>query len=667
MNSPAKRHVFISCLAVALMIGLFVSGLAMALEGIPVSRETQKPVEPLPVIGDMDNFRQLLSEYITLENDRGYYVRAGRSDMVEVEESSNIVMLQKSISPASPMADADTSATNVQVQGVDEADIVKTDGTYIYQVNERNVVIIKAVPADAIQVAAKINFDKAGFVPQEIFLDNKHLVVIGHHSPEMTIMPTEDKAARVQIYPLPRYYQSTTLALIYNIEDKNHIQKVREIELQGEYLSARKIDSALYLVSRSHINYRLQENEDIELPYIRDSVSDSDFRAIDCADISYFPGEIYPAYIIAAGLDLNKNEKVNVTTCLGNGENIYASLNRLYIAVTRENAVGPILRDSNFTTSAPAAESQTSIYSFGLANGQINYQGKGQVPGRILNQFSMDENAGYFRIATTSGEMWRDDAFTSKNNLYVLDPALQITGRLEGIAPGEQIYSTRFMGNRAYMVTFRTVDPLFVIDLSNPSQPSILGKLKIPGYSDYLHPYDENHLIGFGKDTIELKTGGNEAQAFYQGIKIALFDVSDVNNPRQIAQEIIGDRGTDSELLHNHKALLFSREKNLLAFPVTLMTVSEEQKLKSKTAYGSFAYQGAYIYNIDPKNGFRLQGRITHISEEDYQKAGDAWYMSEKNVQRIIYINNTLYTLSPNLIKAHQISNLQEISSIPLR
>jgi uncharacterized secreted protein with C-terminal beta-propeller domain len=145
------------------------------------------------------------------------------------------------------------------------------------------------------------------------------------------------------------------------------------------------------------------------------------------------------------------------------------------------------------------------------------------------------------------------------------------------------------MGDRGYMVTFKKVDPLFVIDLKDPRSPKILGALKIPGYSDYLHPYDENHIIGFGKDTEEVGNG-----AFYQGMKIAVFDVTDVTNPIEMFKENIGDRGTDSELLRNHKALLFSKDKNLLAFPVTVMEVKNKNKADKESIfqYGEFAFQG---------------------------------------------------------------------------
>lgn len=305
-----------------------------------------------------------------------------------------------------------------------------------------------------------------------------------------------------------------------------------------------------------------------------------------------------------------------------------------------------------------------------MNNGKLDYTGKGSVPGSILNQFSMDEDNGYFRIATTKGNLWDEGENISKNNMYVLDSDLNICGSLEDVAPGERIYSVRFMGDRAYMVTFKKVDPLFVIDLKDPKAPTILGALKIPGYSDYLHPYDENHIIGFGKDTIELSNEGTwkgeGTTAYYQGMKIALFDVSDVNNPKEKFKEIIGDRGTDSELLNNHKALLFSREKELMAFPVTVMQIESGGNVKGNNtpAYGSFSFQGAYVYNVDLEEGFKLRARISHIDEEEYKKAGDRWYRSNMNVERIIYIGEDLYTISKGMIKANSMADMKEKGSI---
>ena len=333
----------------------------------------------------------------------------------------------------------------------------------------------------------------------------------------------------------------------------------------------------------------------------------------------------------------------------------------------------PIVFDSAVPkkTEVKISDRETFIYRFALNNGKLDYTGKGQVPGSILNQFSMDENDGFFRMATTKGDIFGEGENISKNNMYILDSDLDICGSLEDVAPGEKIYSVRFMGDRAYMVTFKKVDPLFVIDLKDAKNPKILGALKIPGYSDYLHPYDENHVIGFGKDAIELSNEGSwgksgSTTAYYQGMKIALFDVSDVNNPKEKFKEMIGDRGTDSELLRDHKALLFSKEKGLMAFPVTVMEIKNGGNITAGNmpAYGSFSFQGAYVYNIDLEEGFKLKARISHISEEEYRKSGDRWYDSNKNVERIIYIGDDIYTISKGMIKANNIKDMKEKGSL---
>ncbi len=210
-------------------------------------------------------------------------------------------------------------------------------------------------------------------------------------------------------------------------------------------------------------------------------------------------------------------------------------------------------------------------------------------------------------------------------------------------------------------MTFKKVDPLFVIDLSDPENPNVLGKLKIPGYSDYLHPYDENHIIGIGKDTVEaedsLKEGRNLDFAWYQGVKMAIFDVSDVENPIELHKVIIGDRGTQSEALHNHKAFLFDREKELLVLPITLAEIPEERKNQEVSwggvPYGDYTFQGAYVYNINLKDGFELRGRVTHYEPEEVAQKSGYYFSGDRNVQRALYMGDVLYTFSQKIIKAN--------------
>jgi uncharacterized secreted protein with C-terminal beta-propeller domain len=305
----------------------------------------------------------------------------------------------------------------------------------------------------------------------------------------------------------------------------------------------------------------------------------------------------------------------------------------------------------------------TIIHRISVENGEIEYQASGEVLGYVLNQFSMDEYNGYFRIATTSGQVWGWNGATSKNNVYILNSDLNIVGRLENLAPGENIHSARFMGDRGYLVTFKKIDPLFVLDLSNPSDPRVLGQLKVTGYSDYLHPYDETHIIGIGKETVEAEEGNF---AWYQGIKISLFDVSDVENPIEIAKYEIGDRGTDSPILTDHKAFLFDKSRNLLVIPVTVAQIDPSQYPGGvpANAYGNPVWNGAYIFKISVEEGLILQGKITHMDNAELKMG--YYSTSQYSIKRSLYIDDVLYTISDSKIKMNSLLDLSEINQLNL-
>ena len=293
-------------------------------------------------------------------------------------------------------------------------------------------------------------------------------------------------------------------------------------------------------------------------------------------------------------------------------------------------------------------EQVTKIHRINIDEGEINYEATGEVPGYVLNQFSMDEFNGYFRVATTTGEVWSWGENAARNHVYILDEELDTVGMLEDLAPGEKIYSARFMGNRCYLVTFKKIDPLFVIDLTNPTSPQVLGELKITGYSDYLHPYDENHIIGIGKETTDQGTF-----AWYQGVKISLFDVTDVSDPKEIAKYEIGDRGTDSPILHDHKAFLFDKNRNLLVIPVREAQVNPADYPGEipDWAHGEIVWDGAYVFHISLEQGLEVRGKITHTTS---------------SIQRSLYIDDVLYTISDQKIKMNSLTDLTEIGEINL-
>lgn len=582
-----------------------------------------------------------------------------KSGQVSADESTQATAPEASSAPSAPGTD-DHSTTNIQVDGVDEGDIVKTDGQYIYQVNQDRILILLAYPAERMQKTAEIKLPSEEMIPQEIYLDGNTLVVVGQvYRREYTIMDGMDipfvkesvdaMPARPGIVP-PRPVKNDICVYSYDITDKSSPKLIRSFNAEGTLLASRKIGDTVYTVTNKTAYYGYGKGD--LTPQYRDG--GKDYKNVPWQEITYCPDFNEPNYMVVSAVHVKDASKpAELYACLGAGQNIYASTENLYVAMQRYE---PVRRyDSVFYAE------ETEVFRFTLKEGKISLAASGRVPGRILNQFSMDEHQGYFRMATTVGWADRSGAGGSVNNLYVLDDDMNLKGKIEDIAPGEQIYSTRFMGNRAYMVTFKTVDPLFVLDLSKPEAPAILGELKIPGYSNYLHPYDENHILGFGKDAIELESNWDPTVkwAYYQGMKVALFDVTDVQNPVMKYSETIGDRGTDSELLYNHKALLFSSEKELLAFPVRLMEIPENTA-DNKLAYGEATFQGLYVYQFNLTKGFVLKGRITHTSDPSI------WDYS-RFVNRGLYIGNVLYTLSGSTLKAHDLSTMQEMATLDLK
>jgi inhibitor of cysteine peptidase len=392
-----------------------------------------------------------------------------------------------------------------------------------------------------------------------------------------------------------------------------------------------------------------EEEGEVNLPKIHCGGNETEIPATDIyySDVS----DYYYMYttIIAINTQNDDLEPAYETILLGASSTLYVSLNNIYLTfpVWGTDILGREIWDSP----------RTSIHRLHIEGDAIEYVASGEIPGMVLNQFSMDEYDSHFRVATTTY------GGTSQNNVYILDMSLTITGSLEGLAPGETIYSARFMGERGYLVTFKQVDPLFVIDLKDPYNPEELGYLKVTGYSDYLHPYDENHLIGIGKET----TDAGEF-AWYQGVKISLFDVSDVSNPREISKLEIGDRGTDSPVLSDHKAFLFDKSRNLLVMPLLLaeVNVSDYPEGVPTWAYGEPVWQGAYVFDISLDGGISLQGRITHIESPTDLEEGYYYYYSPFSVERSLYIDDVLYTISQAKIKMNSLENLDYVNEVEL-
>ncbi len=574
-------------------------------EKIVQNREVAK----LPTVGSYENMKEMINE-----NQKYRY-----NDIVFDSD-----MMNSSLETAKEyQAKDDFSTTNVQVEGVDEADIVKTNGNYIFYYRNigNEVSIIDTKNEEVIK-----NIEYEDIQPIDMYLNNNKLIVIANHREKETSKLRSGYR-----------YKNEIRVVMYNISDINNIEIEREVEIEGNLITSRMINDYVYIVSNEYIYDEMLEDENSLKPSYKDTAIGEDVRCIEYTDIQYFPDTQANSYMIVSSFNINDNKPVNIQTYLGNGDNVYASTENLYVTCmeyTISNEAKSIAMMSD------SYRNDTKVYKFELKNGKINYVANATVPGNVKDQFSMDEYNGCFRIATTYRS--KETEYKNVNNLYVLDDSMNLVGQLEDLAPDEKIYSVRYMGDLAYVVTFKQVDPLFVIDLSNPKEPKVLGQLKIPGFSDYLHPYDETHIIGFGKDT---EDNGDVVKE--KGFKMALFDVSDVSNPKELYSVKIGDIGTYSELLYNHKALLFSKEKNIIAFPITI-----REKQNSSKYYGETTFEGAIIYGLSLENGFEQRARISH--NEDC------------SVERIMYIGNNIYTLSQDLVKITDMNTMETIGEIQL-
>ncbi|MBU0616067.1 MAG: beta-propeller domain-containing protein [Nanoarchaeota archaeon] len=626
----------------------------------------------------------------------------GRGVMMEsmAMDTAAAPMASGMVKSAAETSAADYSETNVQVQGVDEADFVKNDGKYIYTISGNKLVIVNAFPAED----AKIVFeDEISGNPRSLFVNGDKLVLF--------VDDWEDKDTISPYDYVPRSRSvSVTRVFVYDISNREKPEVVQEYDVSGNYFEARMIDDYVYFVARDNLYFQPGL---IDVPMIRTE------SALIKPDIYYFDNaESEYVFHTVAGFDINRQDIDAKSYLMGYSNTMMVSLDNIYIAY-QKNLPYIMYRQQNeekfYTVIVPLLPSdirskinqiksddqlssqqkwdkistvlekmynsmekdekealvekiskaiedydikqemerrKTVIHKINIKDGKVDYDGRGEVNGYLLNQFSMDEFDGNLRVATTTYIYTRDS--TMYNNVYVLDRDMDVIGSLEDIAPDERIYSTRFIGDRLYMVTFKNIDPFFVIDLSDATEPTVLGELKIPGYSDYLHPYDENHIIGIGKETEGNEWGGVSTK----GLKIALFDVSDVTSPKVVAKIEIGEQGTDSEALNEHKAFLFDKEKNLLVLPVR--EVRERVYDSYRGYYKWDVWQGAYVFDIT-SDDISVRGKVEHDEGEDDHYWGSPWA-----VRRSLYMDDVLYTISADKIKMSDLDTVDEINEVEL-
>jgi len=598
----------------------------------------------------------------------------------------------------------DYSTTNVQVENVDEPDYLKNDAKYVYIVSQNTLSIIDAYPAESAKLVLKIALDIDSQYIQNMFLNEDRLVIFYNGQSQEEIIPQFD------FMPRPSY-NPVTHALIVDVSDKEKPEILKDYAIDGHFSDARMIGNYAYFVTNSNIDYQYPR-----LPIIMERS-----EPVMVPDAFYFDNvERFSNFNTLTAIDIFGDSINSETFLMGYTGTIYVSENNFYLTYQQNLPYGfyeDSTRDRFFDVIVPLFPSEiqdkiktiqndssldsarewskiaeviqesynqmdknqkeklfdkirealsehdariqeeslkTIIHKISIDEDNLDYVAKGSVPGRLLNQFSMDEHDDKFRIATTVEYYTQYKGTIRSNAVYVLDEKLEVLGGLDDIAPDESIFSARFMGDRLYLVTFQQIDPFFVIDLSSDT-PKILGELKIPGFSNYLHPYDDDYVIGVGRDTKDIGSG----RVQQLGVKVALFDVSDVSNPKVIDDFVIGDASTYSEALNNHKAFFFDKRKNILSIPISSDVKSLDGISDAKMIAPDWnRWNGFYIFGMDTTDGINLKGTITH-NENDSRFYG-------MGNSRTFYIEDVLYTASDLYLKMNFINNLEDINSIKL-
>ncbi len=556
------------------------------------------------------------------------------------------------------------SETNLQEAGVDEADKVKNDGRYIYTAANDSVIIVDARLPETIRQISAVTVN--GEVDSLYLYDNT-LVIVYRPLFESRYYGDDTDGTEVAgvgfCYWVPVNMEVGVVTV--DVSDPTRPQKTSETIIDGNLISSRRVENRLYLVQQflpdlPPIDYTYEEIESADevitsnqnqlsglvledlIPFYHTVDLDgnaSQERQLVTYDRFYKPSQTSGGSVVTVTtFDLDApTADIDSVGAIADAHTIYASTKAIYLASTRWNNVA-------YQNNEMTDIYYTYLFKFSIAPESITCSATGGVAGKIINQFSMGEYNDILRIATTRGELWMGDGSIS-NEVYCLETngdRLEVVGNIEDMAPGESIYAVRFLGRRGYVVTFVKVDPLFTLDLSDPTAPFIAGELKVPGYSDYIHPLSDEYLLTIGKAT-NLDAQQN---VWNQGVQLSIFDVRDFENPALLHTEIIGDRGTESEALYNHKAFTYWPDENLLALPIDLY---ENTSPAYPYDYGQYQYSGLFVYEVSTQNGFHHLGTLrTH----------DAYY-SRPAWTRGVFIDDYVLAVQPEAIAFAQYNAIE--------
>lgn len=539
------------------------------------------------------------------------------------------------------------SETNVQVAGVDEGDLVETDGSYLYVLSGRELVIADVRAEDDMQVASRMDIHGQPFAQ---YLNGDRLTILSR--------PHEYEYSRLMWLGDAWSSGSNSLVTVtvLDVSDRETPRLVQRTGVEGTLVESRAIGNHVYLVMRDDVALPSPErirSESSPTGYVYESqeqyVDRVSGQALDLAlphSVSQGPdGQLGESRLLSGAIDIYRpidpddqsllsvvvfdmssdvaGPVSSTSAFTGYGSEVYASTNSLYVTAP-----------GSWNSWWNGSRNKTQLYKFDFTdNGRrVELSAVGQVPGRVLNQFSIDEFDGYVRMATTTG--WSGWWMTqgSSNDVYVLQQngtSLDVVGSVENLAPGEEIYSVRFMGERAFVVTYEKVDPLFLIDLSEPTEPQVVGELKVSGFSNYLHWIEGDYLIGIGRDA-------DEGTGLYQDPQVSLFDVSDFSDPQLLDRFTIDTgRAGGLHVFDDHHVINYHPDHQVLT-----VSVADEWGYDGSNDLWVFKIDVDAVSEADGRNGdIRFLARIAH----------------DTAVIRSVRVEDVLYSISVGTVKSHEI------------
>lgn len=492
-------------------------------------QDTESSVQPEEVTASgefkqADSEEELYKTLQELEKQTGSYARGG--DIMLLEESAEIATMDAGVADTAAnqkvTGEADFSQTNVREAGVDEGDVVKTDGSYLYILKSSGSVRIVDIRGTKMKEIAKIQPEKLNESIEDLYLDGDRLMLV------TTGYESSMEEAESDMYTVNRYHY--TALTVYDITEREHPEMAGRITQEGDYRQSRKKGDYVYLLTQYSPSLGDSFEDSSVMPLVNE-------QKLAISDV-YLPDQTSQSdYLVASGINIQDPENVISSKAIVSGAaDFYMSSDNLFICNNNWND----------------GKSSTEILRFACVDGEITAGAMCELPGFLNDTFSLDEYQGYLRVLLT------EDSNGESNSLYILDADMQVTGAIRDLADGETIRSARFMGTMAYFVTFRQTDPLFCADLSDPDNPQILSELKLTGFSSYLHPYGEHLLLGVGYEAEE-ETGSQT------GVKLSMFDISDPSQVEELDKYVIkGASYLPSD--YNYKAILADGEKNLIGF-----------------------------------------------------------------------------------------------------